>query len=445
MKPIVAIIGRPNVGKSTLFNTIVRKKIAIVDDLPGVTRDRNYADAGRGESVFTLVDTGGFDTSTQDDLAHLIKEHAHMAVEEADVIIFLMDAREGLLSGDQEIARILQRSGKPVLYCVNKVENRKTEDNIADFYRLGADAVFSISAKNRIGISDLLDEVFKHIPECNEKDGSQDEVVVSIIGRPNVGKSSLINKILGRERLVVSDKAGTTRDPVDSLIRYNNKTIRFIDTAGIRRKSRISYRLEKYCVFQALRCISRSSFCIFMIDAAEGVTAQDVKLAALIHDSYRACILVVNKWDTIKKDDKTHDKFIKKIRSQLPFIDFAPLVVVSALTGLRVRKILDIIEEVGITYEKRVPTPQLNRELQSIYGGRMPPRSRGTTTRIYYATQVSTRPPIFKLFTNNPKAFSRPYKKYLERSIRERFGFERSPVCLQFAKKSKDKKGGSRP
>jgi GTP-binding protein len=438
MKPVVAIIGRPNVGKSTLFNAMARKNIAIVHDLPGVTRDRNYADVKWDESTFTLVDTGGFGLDTKDDLSDLVQVHAQIAVEEADLIIFLMDGREGLLNGDLEIAQILRKAMKPVLYAVNKVENRKIEENITDFYRLGADTIIPVSAKNKLRISDLLDEVCKLIPRYQGKEFSKDETVVSIIGRPNVGKSSLINKILGYERLMVCHEAGTTRDPVDSLIQYNKKIIRFIDTAGIRRKSRIGYNLEKYCVFRAMKSINRSSVCILMVDASEGVASQDAKLAAQINDRNRVCILVINKWDLIEKDGKKHDEFIKQVRSDLAFIDFAPIVAVSALTGQRVRKILDIIDEIGSIYEKRVPTSEFNRELKAIYDRKPPPRGRRGMTKIYYAAQVGAGPPTFKLFTNNPEAFRPNYIRYLERAIRERFGFDGCPICLQIAERGRE-------
>ncbi len=433
IKPVVAIIGRPNVGKSTLFNAIARRNIAIIDDLPGVTRDRNYIDVAWHESSFMLVDTGGFDPESKDDISNLVKEHARMAVDEADVIIMLMDGKDGLLYGDLEIAQILQKTRKPVLYAVNKVESNKTKADTPDFYRLGVETILNISARERIGVSELLEEVCRNIPKYQEKKLSDDETVVAIIGRPNVGKSSLVNRLLGYERALVSKKAGTTRDPVDSFMRYNKKTIRFIDTAGIRRKSRINYSLERYSVFQALRSISRSSLSIFIIDASQGISSQDEKLAAQIYDRQRACILVVNKWDLIEKDTKTHEKFIEQIRSKLAFMDFAPIVTVSALTGFRVRKILDSIGEIESTYLKRVQTSRLNSEIQDICRRKTPPRGPNGRTKIYYATQVAKGPPTFKLFTNNPGAFPLHYRKYLERSIRERFSLDGSPICLQFS------------
>ena len=437
MRPVVAVVGRPNVGKSTLFNAIVKKNIAIVHDIPGVTRDRNYTDVMYDGGVFTLIDTGGFDPGTGDDLGRLVQENAHIAVEEADLIIFLMDGREGLLYGDMEIARILQRTRKPVLYVVNKVEGRKAEDNIADFYRLGIDELLTVSAKHRTGIAELIDTIYSKIPRYQEDEKLQDEIVVSIIGRPNVGKSSLINKIVGQERLLVSDRAGTTRDPVDSIIRYHKQSIRFIDTAGIRRKNSRGYALEKYCTLLALRSISRSMVCVLVIDASQGVTAQDAKLAAQIYDRYRACIVVLNKWDLLEKNTKTHDEYIAKVRSELAFIDFAPIVVVSALTGFRARKILDVIVDVWEPYMRRVATGEVNRELQAICSRNPPPGGASQPAKILYATQVAAGPPTFKLFTNNTRGFPKHYQRFLERRIRERFGFENAPICLQFTGRKK--------
>jgi GTP-binding protein len=434
-KPIIALIGRPNVGKSTLFNAITGRKTAIVHDLPGVTRDRNYADVTINDNSCMLVDTGGFAPGKADNLSKLVREQAQIAVDEADVIVFLLDGRDGLQHGDIEIARILQQSEKPVVCVVNKVDNDKIEATITDFYSLGVESLHAISANNKRGVADLLDVITGYIPECDVQDSPLDETVVSILGRPNVGKSSIINKLLGNERLIVSDLAGTTRDSVDSVIRYNNRFIRFIDTAGIRRKSRISFNLEKYCVIQALKSINRSTVCVLVIDASSGVTSQDAKLAEQIYERSKACILAINKWDLVKKKTGTHDDHTREIRSQLPFLDFAPMIFISALTGSRVRKILDLILDLGIVYDRRVSTSDFNRELKKIYMGNPPPRCKSGDTRIYFGTQVKASPPIFKLFTNAPEAIPAHYRRYLERAIREKFQFEGSPVCLQFAKR----------
>ncbi len=439
MKPVVAIIGRPNVGKSTLFNAIAKKNIAIIHDMPGATRDRNYKDILRGGRELILVDTGGFETETEDAMARLVKENTTAAIEEADIIIFLMDGRDGLQFGDMEIADILTKTMKPVIYVVNKVENSKIQDNVVDFYRLGIEQIHTVSAKNRTGVKDLMETVCSRIPEQKQKSSELDETVVSIIGRPNVGKSSIINRLLGSERLLVSDFAGTTRDPVDSMVKYKERYIRFIDTAGIRKKARISFNLEKFCVFHSFRCIERSSICILVIDARDGVTTQDAKIASQIHERNRGCIIAVNKWDLIEKDEKTHDRLVRQIYSELPFIDFAPLVIMSALTGHRVRKIFDIIDQIRTTYNMRIATPVLNKGITDILSRKPPPRGHSGNTKVYYATQVITAPPVFKIFTNNPESFTLSYRRYLERSMRDKFGFRNTPVCLQFSRKQTEK------
>ncbi len=433
MIPVVAIIGRPNVGKSTLFNAIAKKNIAIVDDLPGVTRDRNYLDITYDDKSFILVDTGGFDPFDEDKLAGMVKEQAQIAAEEADIIIFLMDGQTGLHHSDSEINRIIQRSNKKVFYAVNKLEKEKERDNAFEFYTLGAEKVFAVSAKNNIGIIELFDEVTANFPENEENEIGENETVVAIVGRPNVGKSSIINKIIGKDRLIVSDIAGTTRDAVDTLFKYNKKSIRFIDTAGIRRKSRISFKLEKYSVITALRSISDSELTILLLNAEEGVTAQDTKLASQIYDRKKACIIAVNKWDLIDKDNKSYENFVKKVREDLSFMDFAPIIPVSALTGQRVRGILDLIIDIGETYHKRISTSVFNKKLIEIYDRNPSPKNRRNRTRLYYGTQVKSAPPIFKIFTNNPGSFPDHYIKYLERSFKEEFGFNGVPICLQFA------------
>ncbi len=439
-KPVVAIVGRPNVGKSTLFNTLAKKNIAIVDDLAGVTRDRNYVDILWEEYAFTLVDTGGFDPDVDDELALLVQEHARLAVEEADIIIFLMDGKQGLLHNDIEITRILQKSRKPVIYAVNKVEKTIDEQNSVDFYRLGVEHVVPVSAKNRLGIQDLMTAVCAYAAPGQESAAGEDETIVSIIGRPNVGKSSLVNKLVGYKKHMVSSIAGTTRDPIDTLIKYNQKTIRFIDTAGIRKKSRMSYSLEKYTALQALRSINRSSICILMLDAAQGVTTQDAKLAAEIYDRKRACIILINKWDLIEKETKTHEAFVNAVRSDLSFIDFAPIVTVSAVTGLRVRKLFDLIETLGAGYSRRVATSEVNRGVQQIYDQNPPPRGPSHRTRIYYSSQVATAPPTFKIFTNHTEAFQPSYLRYFERAVRERFNFEGLPIRIEIAPRAKKEK-----
>jgi len=439
-KPIVAIVGRPNVGKSTLFNAIAKRNIAIVHDLPGVTRDRNYIDILWEDYAFTLIDTGGFEPDVEDELAQLVHEHARLAIEEADIIIFLMDGKQGLLHNDIEITRILQKSQKPVIYAINKVEKTVDEQNCVDFYRLGVEHVVPISAKNRLGINDLMSAVCAYASPVQETAGGDEETVVSIIGRPNVGKSSIVNKLVGYKKHMVSTIAGTTRDPIDTVIKYNQKTIRFIDTAGIRKKSRVSYSLEKYTVFQALRSINRSSICILVLDASQGVTTQDAKLAAEIYDRKRACIILINKWDLIEKQTKTHESFVDNVRAELSFIDFAPILTVSAVTGLRVRKLLELIEYLGSSFVRRVATSEVNRGVEQIYNQNPPPRGPTSRTRIYYSSQVATAPPTFKIFTNNTDAFQPAYVRYFERAVRDRFGFEGMPIRLEIAARTKKEK-----
>jgi GTP-binding protein len=360
-----------------------------------------------------------------------------MAIEEADAIIFLMDGREGLQPTDIEITRMLQQTSKPVFYTINKVESAALEQDAAEFYQLGVEPLYTISAKNRTGIGDLIDEVIASIPEVMVKEAADAETVISVIGRPNVGKSSFVNKILGYERLLVSDQPGTTRDAIDTVFRYKNKSIRIIDTAGIRRKSRVSLRVEQYCIMKALNSIRRSSICLMLIDAAQGVTDQDQNLAAQIYEMKRACIVVINKWDLIAKDNKTHDSYIRTVYEQIPFLDFAPALCVSALTGLRVRKVLDLLEAVEKTYEQNVSTGEFNRVLKWIVEHNPMPRYRGRNIKIYYGTQVGTAPPSFALFTNAPREIPGHYQRYLEREIRGKFDFAGTPIQLLFKERPK--------
>lgn len=442
-RPVVAIIGRPNVGKSTLFNALAGKNIAIIHDMPGVTRDCNYVDITLDDLVVTLVDTGGFDPGSQDDVGMLVREHARMAVVEADVIIFLLDGKEGLHPGDTDIAHILRRVNKPVIYAVNKVDGRREQEAVPDFYRLGVETLLPIAARHRVGITDLIEHITRYVPRSvTADDATGDEIVVSILGRPNVGKSSFVNKILGYERLLVSDMAGTTRDPVDSLLRYHGRTIRIIDTAGIRKKSALALQLEKYCVFKALTSIQRSSICVVLIDATQGVTGQDAKIAALVCEKRRACVLVINKWDIIEKDRSTHDRFLKSVADALPFLDYAPVLTVSARTGLRVRKILDTLVELDGVYKKRVATAAINKALRAIVERHPPPRGPRSKTNVYYAAQVEAAPPVFRVVVNNPDAFSSSYIRYCERELRERFGFYGVPLTVHVVPRTRARKVG---
>ncbi len=433
IKPIIAIVGRPNVGKSTLFNAIARRRKAIIDDMPGVTRDRNYTTVDWNGRAFILVDTGGFEIDAGSDIARLIREQTQMAIEEADAIIFLMDGREGIQPTDCDITRMLQKTSKPVFYTINKVESAAIEQNAVEFYQLGVARLYTISAKNRTGINDLIEDVITSTQEAPPvMEDSDAETVISVIGRPNVGKSSFVNKILGYERLLVSDQPGTTRDAIDTVFRYKNKNIRIIDTAGIRRKSRVSQRVEQYCIMEALNAIRRSTLCLFLIDAVHGVTDQDQKLAAEIYEMKRACVVVVNKWDLIVKDTTTHDNYVRAVYNRLPFLDFAPVICVSARTGLRVRNVLDLVERVEKTYKQTVGTGEFNRVLKSIIARNPMPRYRGKNIKLYYGTQVGIAPPSFVLFTNAPKQIPEHYQRYLERGIREQFDFSGTPIRLLF-------------
>lgn len=442
MIPVVAIIGRPNVGKSTLFNSIARRNIAIVHDLAGVTRDRNYTDVTIDGKSFTLIDTGGFDPAGEDDFTRLVREQASFAIDEADLIILLMDGTDGLLHSDLDIARQLQQTGKAVIYAVNKVEGRDIADGIPDFYRIGADTIHAVSALHKTGIRELCDTILERIPAAGPRAQTGDEIVCSIVGRPNVGKSSLINRLTGQNRFMVSEQAGTTRDPVDTLIRYHDRDIRFIDTAGIRRKSSLGFKLERYCELMSLKSINRSQVCILMIDATDGVTSYDARLAAQVYERHRACILAANKWDLVAKQDKTYEHFVRDVGSRLPFIDYAPVVALSALTGKRVRGILDLILDIAARYRQRIPTAQVNRAVEAAYAHRPPAAAGARRTKIYYTTQVASAPPVFKLFTNNPPAFTQAYIRYLERSLRERLGLACVPLCLQVSgRERKDSPG----
>jgi GTP-binding protein len=440
MKPIIAIVGRPNVGKSTLFNRIAGKKKAIIDDLPGVTRDRNYIDAEWDGKEFIMVDTGGFDPGISEDLAHLVQEQAKVAIEEADIVVFLMDANEGLLHGDIELTRILKKTMKPVFYVINKVDSEAMEHNIGDFFRIGVDNLFTISAKHKLGTTELANEIVRHLPILPAEKYPDQEIVVSIIGRPNVGKSSLINKIFGSQRLVVSEAPGTTRDSIDTVLKYKGKTIRLIDTAGIRRRSRIRLQLEKYSIMSALKSISRSSICLLMVDAVEGLSDQDAKLAAEISERLRACIVIINKWDLVAKDAGTYDRYMRQVYSRLQFLDFAQVLCVSALTGQRVRKILDLIIEAGNYYHYQISTSAFNKILKELKAESPLLRKSKGGLKIYYGTQVSTGPPSFILFTQSPDDIPANYRRFIERAIQEKLKLRGTPVALQFKEKPKKNK-----
>lgn len=441
MKPVVAIIGRPNVGKSTLFNRISERKKAIVINLPGATRDRNYADAEWMGRTFTLVDTGGFEPVSDEKILVQMREQTTLAIEEADIIVFLLDGKEGLTPADEEITRILRRAGKPVLYTINKVDNPNKYAAEAEFYRLGVDRFFLISAEHGLGIDDLMDEVVATIPPEAAGEEPEERIGIAVVGRPNVGKSSLVNKILGFERVIVNPMPGTTRDPIDTPFEYNGKKYLLIDTAGIRRKSKISLSLEKYTIMEAMKVLDRCEIALILVDPVEGITDQDVRIAGLAFEKGAICILVVNKWDLIEKDNSTTGIYVKKIQDSLKFLDFAPIVFISALTGQRVFRIFEIIEQAYEQYTKRVRTSELNSTVREILEANPPPRLQGGRTHNFsYVTQTSVKPPNFVFFVKDPKAVHFSYERYLVNQLRERFNFSLVPIRVKFRRKSRDRK-----
>ena len=435
MKPVIAIVGRPNVGKSTLFNRIVRRKKAIVGDEPGITRDRNYAEAEWDGGVFLLIDTGGFEPGVNDEVALHIHQQVQLAIEEADLIIFLVDGKEGLTPTDIDIAKRLREVNKPVLHVINKIDGERQEEKIYDFYRIGVENLYPISAQHGRGIGDLLDEALSLLPPSSEIRYNESLVKIAVLGRPNVGKSSLVNRILGNERVIVSEKPGTTRDAIDTPLKIGEKEYLLIDTAGIRRKGRISRQLEKYSVVEALKSIDRCDVAIILIDAKEGITEQDAKIAGLAHDKGRASVLVVNKWDLIEKDSYTIYKYTEDIRYNLKFIRYAPIIFVSALTGQRALKIIDLVDRVAEQYQRRVPTSELNRVFEEVILSNPPPMYRNKELKLYYTTQVSIKPPTFVIFVNYPEGIHFSYERYIVNKIRENFEFDGTPVRVFFRKR----------
>jgi GTP-binding protein len=432
MRPIVAIVGRPNVGKSTLFNRLVGFPKAIVESLPGVTRDLNYADVDRFERPLTFIDTGGFEPVTQDGLLAQMAEQCRLAVEEADVIIFLLDGKTGLNPSDHEIARILRQRDKRVVFVVNKIDGPTHEERIYDFYGLGVE---QISAQHNHGIEGLLEaimEVLPSPPSEEEREGSA--IRIAVVGRPNVGKSSLINRILGYDRIIVHETPGTTRDAIDTPISVGEQSYILVDTAGIRRKSRISVQLEKYSVVEAIKSIERADVALLILDAQEGAPEQDARIGGLIHDKGKGGIIVVNKWDLIEREI-TPPSYTEAVRQRLWFLDYAPLVFTSAVTGEGVNRIFEVVHEVVAERDKRIPTPQLNRWLQEATESHHPPLFRKRRVKLSYMTQVSTHPPTFVIFTNYPMGVQFSYRRYLSNRLREEFGFFGNPIRLIFRKK----------
>jgi len=436
VKPIIAIIGRPNVGKSTLFNRLAKRKKVIVINQPGATRDRNYAESSWQDKNFTIIDTGGFEPVSSDRMLTQMRQQTELAIEEADAIIFLMDGKEGLTPADLETADILRKTKKKVIYTVNKIDGLKQEMLSFDFYRLGIDHIHSISAEHGLGIGNLMDEVVEHLPLYMEEEEERGRIRIAVIGKPNVGKSSLINKILGYDRTIVNPIPGTTRDSIDTPFELNGKEYLLIDTAGIRRKSRVSLKLEVYSVIEAIKTLNRCDIALILIDAEEGVTDQDTKIAGLAYERGVACIIVLNKWDLIEKDDSTIGKHIMHVKDKFKYLDFAPIISVSALSGQRIIKIFDIIDSVYDQYIKRVSTSIMNRLLSEITAKLTPPRHRNRPNKISYATQTSVKPPTFVFFVREPKAIHFSYERYLANRIREELGFDQVPIRLYFRKKN---------
>ena len=428
MKPIVAIVGRPNVGKSTLFNRITGSKHAIVHDTPGVTRDRLYADTEWLDFAFTLIDTGGLDPDSDDIMIKHVFNQAEAAIASADVLLFLTDIKTGIVDTDLTVADMLRKSKKPIVLVVNKIDNpTKAYDEIYEFYELGLGDPIPISAGQALGLGDMLDAIVAHFTkiEPNEED---EKIKVAVIGKPNVGKSSLINKILGEERLIVSDIPGTTRDAVDTFASIDDREYIFIDTAGLRRKSKIKENIEKYSILRTVAAVERSDVCILLIDAEEGVTEQDTKVAGIAHEKGRAAIIVVNKWDKIEKDEKTMKKFEEQIKIDLPYMPYAPILFISAKTGQRVQKLFNLIYTVYQNHALRISTGVLNEVIIDALAMHAPPSDKGRTLRLYYTTQVSVKPPTFVFFVNNSKLMHFSYERYLENKIRESFGFIGTPL-----------------
>lgn len=424
-KPVVAVVGRPNVGKSTLFNALAGERISIVKDTPGVTRDRIYADVTWLDHDFTMIDTGGIEPDSKDIILSQMREQAEIAIATADVIIFLTDVRQGLQDSDSKVADMLRRSGKPVVLVVNKVDSfEKYMPDVYEFYNLGIGDPFPISAASMLGLGDMLDEVVKYFPEYSKEEEEDDRPKVAIIGKPNVGKSSLINKLAQEERVIVSDIAGTTRDAIDTDIRYNGREYVFIDTAGLRRKNKIKEEIERYSIIRAVTAVERADVCIIVIDATEGVTEQDAKIAGIAHERGKGIIIAVNKWDAIEKDDKTIYKHTEKIRQILSFMPYAEILFISAKSGQRLNKLFDMIDMVLANNSMRVATGVLNEIVAEAVAMQQPPSDKGKRLKIYYTTQVAVKPPTFVIFVNDKELMHFSYTRYLENRIRETFGFK---------------------
>lgn len=437
-KPIVAIVGRPNVGKSTLFNRIAKKRVSIVEDIPGVTRDRIYMDAEWLDREFTMIDTGGIEIETGDKILTAMRHQAKLAIDEADVILFVVDAKDGLTSSDEEVAAILRSARKPVIVAVNKVDSGKDELAAFEFYNLGLGEPLAISAANALGLGDLLDKVVAALPQESAVGEETDTIKVAFIGRPNVGKSSLVNALLGEERVIVSDIPGTTRDAIDTHFTKDGTDFILIDTAGMRRKARIDQPVERYSVIRSLRAIDRADVVLMLIDAVDGVTEQDKKIAGYAHEAGKGIVIVVNKWDLVEKDSKTTLRYTETIRSELGFMQYAPVLFVSALTKQRVHRVSELVKFVADQHAMRVATSVLNQVIEDAAAINPPPSERGKRLKIYYTTQPGVKPPTFVFFVNDAEIMHFSYLRYLENKLREAFGFEGTPLNLVVRSRTKE-------
>ncbi len=440
-KSVVAIVGRPNVGKSTLFNKLIGSRLSIVDDTPGVTRDRIYGDCEWLNNKFLLVDTGGIEPNTNDIILSQMRSQAEIAIETADVIILVTNLRDGVVASDHEVASMLQKSGKPIILCVNKCDSIGAPDpEFYEFYNLGMGDPIAVSATHGHGTGDLLDEVIKFLPEQTEEEDDDEIINVAIIGKPNVGKSSLVNKISGVNRAIVSDIAGTTRDTTDTFVENQYGKFNFIDTAGLRRKSKVNDAIEKFSIIRARMAVERANVCVIMIDAVEGFTEQDSKVAGIALEQGKACIIAVNKWDAVEKDGSTMNEYRKKLENDFSFMSYAPIMFISAKTGQRIERLYEMISFVHSQNSMRISTGKLNEVLAGATARVQPPTDKGKRLKIYYMTQASTRPPTFVCFVNNSELFHFSYQRYLENQIREVFGLDGTPVRFIIRERGEGKK-----
>lgn len=439
-KPVVAVVGRPNVGKSTLFNVLAGERIAIVEDTPGITRDRIYADAEWLNYTFTLIDTGGIEPDSKDIILSQMREQAQIAIDTADVIVFMTDVKQGLTDTDGKVADMLRKAAKPVVLVVNKVDalHRDMLD-VYEFYNLGIGEPYAISAANRTGLGEMLDAVVAYLPALEELEEEDDRIRVAIVGKPNVGKSSIINRLLGENRLIVSDIAGTTRDAIDTEVTYHGSEYVFIDTAGLRRKNKVKQELEKYMIVRTVSAVERADVVVLVIDATEGVTEQDAKIAGIAHERGKGMIIAVNKWDAIEKNDKTAKEYEKKVRQILSFMPYAEILFISAVTGQRLPKLYDMIDVVNENHSLRVATGVLNEIMSEAVVLQQPPSDKGKQLRLYYITQAAVKPPTFVIFVNDKELMHFSYQRYIENQIRETFGFRGTPLKFIIRERKRDK------